>query len=82
MNNTYLFLFQKLASLIVMDSHFYVDWASLTNGSCASFLKRDGPPHDSSVQKGNVPHGFHKLTVAFFSISPSQYGYFDAGTLF
>jgi hypothetical protein len=31
----------------------------------------------SSVWKGIVPHGLHKLTVTFSSISPSQYGYFD-----
>ena len=31
---------------------------------------------------GIVPNGFHKLSVAFSSISPSQYGYFDVGTLF
>ena len=24
-----------------------------------------GPPRDSSVRNGIVPHGFHKLTVAF-----------------
>ena len=45
-------------------------------------LKRGGPPRHSSVRKGIVPHGFHKPTVAFSSISPSQYGYFDVGTLF
>ena len=27
-------------------------------------------------------HSFHKLTVAFSCISPSQYGYFDVGALF
>ena len=32
--------------------------------------------------KDIVPQGFHKLTVAFCSMSPSQYGYFDVGTLF
>ena len=37
---------------------------------------------ESYVQKGIVPHGFHKLTVAFSSISPLQYGYFDVGMLF
>ena len=37
---------------------------------------------DSNVRKGIVPHGFHKLTVAFSSISPSQYGYFHVGILF
>ena len=36
---------------------------------------------DSSVRKGIVPLGFHKLTVTFSSIYPSQYGYFDVGTL-
>ena len=34
---------------------------------------------ENSVRKTIVPHGFHKLTVAFSSISPSQYGYFDVG---
>ena len=27
-------------------------------------------------------YGFHKLTVAFSNISPSQYGYFDVGMVF
>ena len=35
------------------------------------------PLWNTAAQKGIVPHGFHKLTVAFSSISPSQYGYFD-----
>ena len=37
---------------------------------------------ESFVRKGIVPHGFHKLTVAFSSISSSQYDYFDVDTLF
>ena len=41
-----------------------------------------GPPRDSSVQKDIVPHVFHKLTVTFSKIYPSQYGYFDVGTPF
>jgi hypothetical protein len=45
-------------------------------------LKCSGPPHHSSVKKGIVSHGFHKLIVAFSSISPSQYSYFDVGRLF
>ena len=45
-------------------------------------LKRGGSPRDSSVRKGIVPHGFHKLTVALSSISPSNYAHFDVGTLF
>jgi hypothetical protein len=45
-------------------------------------LKRGSLSHDCSVRKGIVPHSFHKLTVVFSSISPSQYGYFDIGMLF
>ena len=37
---------------------------------------------DCSVHKGIVLHGLQKLTVAFSSISPVQYGYFDVGILF
>jgi hypothetical protein len=45
-------------------------------------LKRGCSPYDSSEWKNIVPHSFHKLTVAFSSISPSQYGDFGVGTLF
>ena len=48
---------------------------------CTS-LKCGSPSRDSSVWKGIAPHSFHKLTVTFSRISPSQYGYFDVGTLF
>jgi hypothetical protein len=50
--------------------------------ACTSSLKCGSSSCDSSVWKGIVPHGFHKLIVTFSSISPSQYGYFDVGILF
>ena len=36
----------------------------------------------SAIQFGGCSPRLHKLTVAFSSISPSQYGYSDVGALF
>ena len=36
----------------------------------------------SFIRKDIIPHGFHKLTVAFSGVSTLQYGYFDVGMLF
>jgi hypothetical protein len=42
----------------------------LSEASCRMDVIRD-----SSVRKGIVPHGFHKITVAFSSISPSNFDF-------
>jgi hypothetical protein len=40
-----------------------------------AYIKIASPPCDSSLRKDIVPHGFHKVTVVFSSISLSQYVY-------
>ena len=54
----------------------------VTRACGMSSLEHDCPPRDRSVQKRLVPHGFHKLIVAFSSISPLPYSYFDVVMLF
>ena len=68
-----------IRNLIVSQASCRMD---VTRLELRASVKRGGSLRDSSVRKSIVPQGFHKLTVAFSSISPSQYGCFDVGTLF
>ena len=45
-----------------------------------NIVVRGGPPRDSTVWKGIVPHGLDRLNVTFSNFSPSQYSYFDVST--
>ena len=42
----------------------WLSWVFQVRACCTFSLKCSGPPHDSSVRKGTIPHDLHKLTFS------------------